>query len=187
MSSVLQRNKRLFAAALVSLPALMAGPLAHAEELVLGEFSIGSVVTDLNGFRLDHEPEADANWVLGARLTDQVGANSGRAILDVGRPDSGMRFSFGVQLDWEAAAIAGPASRSQPFSFGSEQSGQASPYVGMGYVGRISDRFEITLDAGASYLGSDDPDALSPSIELDRNGSLYGWSPTISLTGRVRF
>ena len=163
------------------------GQLAHAEDLVLGEFSIGSEATDLNGFRLDQSPEADPNWVLGARLTDEIGGQSGRAILDLGNPSSGMRFSFGIQLDWDEPGAAGPMTRDAPFSFGSERSTQASPYIGLGYVGRISNHFEITLDAGASYLGSDDQSALSPSIEVDRDTSLYGWSPTISLSGRVRF
>ena len=98
-----------------------------------------------------------------------------------------MRFSFGVQLDWEDSVPARSLNRDTPFSFGSEQSSQATPYIGLGYVGRISNSFEITLDAGANYLGGEVDPALSPSIELDRPGSLYGWSPSISLSGRVRF
>ncbi|MEM1398988.1 MAG: hypothetical protein AAGF58_03865 [Pseudomonadota bacterium] len=165
----------------------LAGSLAHAEDLLLGNFAIGSDATDLNGFRLSEPQDGDGGWALGARLTDEIGGNSGRAIVDLGRSDSGMRFSLGVQMDWEDTATFGPVDRNQPFSFGSEQSSQAIPYVGFGYVGRISDRFEITLDAGASYLGSDENGSFDTSISEDRSGSVFGWSPTVTISGRVRF
>jgi len=162
-------------------------PSAVAQETSLDDFSIGSSATDLSGFRLKDSLGFDTDLTVGARLTDQIGGTSGRAIVDLGAPDSGMRFSFGMQLELEESATFGPPARNQPFSFGSEQYGQATPYVGFGYVGRISDRFEITVDAGANYLGGDASASSNLSTEFERNGSVFGWSPTVSFTGRVRF
>lgn len=183
----MRRNKTATLAIVSVLAALTAPTHVFAQETSLDEFSIGSSATDLSGFRLRDSLGFGTDFTVGARLTDQIGGTSGRAIVDLGVPDSGMRFSFGMQLELEESLTFGPTPRNQPFSFGSDQYGQATPYVGFGYVGRISDRFEITLDAGANYLGSDDSTSSNLTTEFERNGSVFGWSPTVSFTGRVRF
>lgn len=174
-------------ATLTAMVTLAASAHAFAQETSLDGFSVGTTATDLSGFRLNDSFGVNSDLMLGARLTDQIGGTSGRAIVDLGLPDSGMRFSFGMQLDLEDTTSFGPVQRDQPFSFGSEQYGQATPYIGFGYVGRISDRFEITVDAGANYLGGDETSSSGSAAESDRNGSVFGWSPTVSFTGRLRF
>ncbi|MEO1249011.1 MAG: hypothetical protein AAFW76_04150 [Pseudomonadota bacterium] len=183
----MRRSKTAKLAALSAIVVLAASSHAFAQETSLDGFSIGTSATDLSGFRLKDSFGVTSDLMLGARLTDQIGGTSGRAIVDLSLPDSGVRFSFGMQLELEETTSFGPVQRDLPLSFGSEQYGQATPYIGFGYVGRISDRFEISLDAGANYLGSDDISSGSSANEIDRSGSVFGWSPTVSFTGRVRF
>ncbi len=182
-----RRSKTAQLAALSAIVTLAISAHAFAQETSLDGFSIGTSATDLSGFRLKDSFGVNSNLMLGARLTDQIGGTSGRAIVDLGLPDSGMRFSFGMQLELEDTTSFGPVQRDQPLSFGSEQYGQATPYIGFGYVGRISDRFEISVDAGANYLGDDGATSVGSAAETDRSGSVFGWSPTVSFTGRLRF